>query len=333
MHDDLVDWPALDPASLADPSADWFASHAWFDTLARHAAPAGLQPGAVLAEGTVLPVWQQHGVVMQGMSSPYTVEYAPILPADAREAGRRFARHARRHGAVRLDALDPARPGLASFLDGIATAGIAVRRFGHFGNRTGAIVTHDFDGWLSTRPGSLRSTITRKLKRARDATRFDIVAGEAGLDAGIAAFEAVYAASWKVPEPFPAFNAACMRALSTSGCLRLGVLSTDAGPVAAQYWAVSGGSAMLLKLAHDQAASALSPGTVLTARMLDAILAADRPATLDFGRGDDPYKQLWVDGRRERIGVMLFNPYRPAGLTGLLRDTLGTLRRRQTQVD
>ena len=44
------------------------------------------------------------------------------------------------------------------------------------------------------------------------------------LEAAIAAYEAVRAASWKPHEPFPNFDAQLMRALAAAGALRLGVL-------------------------------------------------------------------------------------------------------------
>ena len=57
----------------------------------------------------------------------------------------------------------------------------------------------------------------------------------------IAAFERVYEASWKEPEPFPRFNPALMRALATEGSLRLGVLWAGTQPAAVQFWAVGRG--------------------------------------------------------------------------------------------
>lgn len=329
----LVAWPMLDDVAIARfaaPSLDWFASHLWFDTLARAAAPAGLQAGCVMAGGAIVPVWQRDGRPISGQSSPYSLKFAAILPLEpgaAYQAGLVFAGLARRRAILRLDALDPGQPELEAFLAGIAASGLVIRRFSHFGAWDAPVGTDDFGGWLATRPGALRSTITRKLKAARAATRFELIDTEPALAAGIAAFEQVYRRSWKQPEPFATFNATCMRALAGCGLLRLGILSTGAAPIAAQYWAVSGGRAMLLKLAHDEGSAALSPGTVLTARMIGAILQRDRPGMLDFGRGDDPYKRLWVDHRRERIGVLLINPRRPAGVFALARTGAGALRR------
>jgi len=335
----LLPWSALDAPSIArfaDPAQDLFASHLWFDTLARAATPAGLVAGCVVIgqRTAIVPVWCTEATrglrIQTGQSSPYSLDFAPIVTGDPEQAGRCFAGLARKNPVVRLDALDERNPAVAPFLAGCRRGGLRIQRFAHFGDWSAPVATDDFARWLASRPGSLRSTVTRKLKRARAATAFRLFDAD-DLETGIAAFEQVYAKSWKQPEPFPSFNGTCMRALAGAGLLRLGVLADRAGPIAAQYWAVSGGRAMLLKLAHDEAQTALSPGTVLTAQMLAAILEYDRPSLLDFGRGDDPYKRLWVDQRHERQGALLINPRHPRGLIALARGAAGALRRRFRQ--
>ncbi len=73
----------------------------------------------------------------------------------------------------------------------------------------------------------------------------------------------------------------------------------------------------------------LSPGTVLTAWMVRALLA-EGVTQLDFGRGDDPYKRLWADARRQRKGLILARPWRPRGAMALLRQAAGGALRRRT---
>ena len=85
------------------------------------------------------------------------------------------------------------------------------------------------------------------------------------------------------------------------------------------------GHATVLKLAHDEACKAHSPGTVLTALMLRHLLDQEHVDHIDFGRGDDPYKQGWATQRRQRIGLLLVNPWSAAGSTTLLRHALGRL--------
>ena len=83
----------------------------------------------------------------------------------------------------------------------------------------------------------------------------------------------------------------------------------------------------MLKLAHDEAFQADSPGTVLTALMLRRLLDEHGLAAIDFGRGDDAYKSGWARQRRQRIGLVLVNPRRPAGLGFLARHRLGQARK------
>jgi CelD/BcsL family acetyltransferase involved in cellulose biosynthesis len=167
-------------------------------------------------------------------------------------------------------------------------------------------------------------------RRLRDAGRnpdlgFEVVQGPEAVEAGIAAYEAVYARSWKEREPFPRFNAEMMRQ-TAGGALRLGLLRHRGQPVAAQIWVRHGGMAAVLKLAHDEAFKAMSPGTMLTALMLRQLFAEGGLESLDFGRGDDPYKRLWTSARRQRIGVVLANPLHPGGVAMIARHAAGRLR-------
>lgn len=135
----------------------------------------------------------------------------------------------------------------------------------------------------------------------------------------------VYRRSWKNAEPYPDFNVALMRAIAEPGWLRLGVWSVGTEPVAVQFWVVHAGQAIVLKLAHDEAFKTHSPGTVLTAIVIRHLLDNEHVAQIDLGRGDDTYKQAWAVERRQRIGVLLINPRRPAGLIALLRHASGRI--------
>jgi hypothetical protein len=241
---------------------------------------------------------------------------------------RAFAGFCRRWALTRLDALADDGPSLTPCIAAARAAGLAVVRFNHFGNWHESVAGLGWHGYLAARPGALRETIRRRLRRSarNPAAEFSVFSDPASLPSGIAAFEHVYARSWKDPEPFPRFNAALMRATAAAGLLRLGIYSIAGTPVAAQLWVVDQGTATVLKLAHDEAFKAESPGTVLTALMLQRLLDTERVVEIDFGRGDDAYKQGWAALRRQRIGLVLANPWRPAGLAFLARHALGRVR-------
>jgi hypothetical protein len=62
--------------------------------------------------------------------------------------------------------------------------------------------------------------------------------------------------------------------------------------------------------------------------MIERLIEEDGVRELDFGRGDDGYKGLWVSRRRQRIGVLVADPRHPAGLLALARHGAGRLRAR-----
>jgi CelD/BcsL family acetyltransferase involved in cellulose biosynthesis len=333
---DSLALPADAMALLAAAERDDFQlGAAWFGTVAAHARPEGATPVFLVHRqagraAALLPLWRDATGRWAGMTSPYTCIFRPLLAegADAVRAGHAFGVACRGGGPLRLDALDPDWPDLPALLAGFRRAGLPALRFDHFSNWH-ADIDMDWAGYLAGRPGELRETIRRRLARAaRDpSVTFETVAGGPGLDAGIAAYDSVYARSWKGAEPFPAFGPAIMRAAAGCGVLRLGLLRQGGVPVAAQYWSVTGATARVEKLAHDEAAKRLSPGTVLTARMIDHLIANDGVQTLDFGRGDDSYKAGWTGRRRARIGVLLCPPWHPAGAAAIGRHLAGNLRK------
>ncbi|PZW46769.1 acetyltransferase (GNAT) family protein [Humitalea rosea] len=331
--------PAWCDAYLAaGDSGDFFAGRVWYDSILAHALPVGSEPVLAVcgrSDAVLLPLLRQ-GSRLRSLVTPYTLSWRPLNAAGAgpgtlRAAGRGLARLLRRRGPTLLEALADDTPGLEAILEGVASAGLALGRYRHFGNWREALPPGlSWSGYLAARPPVLRTTILRKLARAGREMRFSLMTAPGpALEAGIAAYVAVRDRSWKPAEPFPDFDAALMRAAAAAGLLRLGVLrDREERPVAAQYWVVSGGRAALLKLAHDEAQRAASPGTALTALMIRGLIDDVGVAELDFGRGDDPYKAQWVTQRRQRIGVALTDPWHPAGMLELARQTMGQGRRR-----
>lgn len=332
------------PPSCADVLAagavsTMFSSRAWYRTVVDHGLPDGAAACfAVWQEEdrpvAIFPMLRSPAGALNSLTTPYTCLYAPLVaPCVERaamvRAGTAFGRFCRPRGSVRLDALAPDGAGLAPLIEGVRGAGLLVQRFAHFGNWHEPVAGMSWDAYLATRPGALRETVRRKLRKAEADPRtcIEVVAGTEGLEAGIEAFESVYRRSWKEPEPFPNFNAGLMRQTAPLGLLRLAILRIGGEPVAVQLWIVENGRATVLKLAHHEAFKPVSPGTVLTALMLRRLLDEENVDEIDFGRGDDPYKRQWASQRRQRIGLVLVNPFRPQGLKAVGRHLLGRGRR------
>jgi CelD/BcsL family acetyltransferase involved in cellulose biosynthesis len=324
--------------ALIDGGRGVFDTSPWWRTVLDHAMPPGATALFVVVRRgddvvAVLPMLQTGGR-LGSLTTPYTCVYCPLVAAGVARPVRiaamaTFARFCRRSGMVRLDALPADADAVADLETGSRQAGLIALRFDHFGNWFEDVAGLGWPAYLARRPGALRETIRRRLRRAEKVAdaRFELLAGPGQMAQAATAFESVYARSWKQPEPYPEFNVALMHAMAAFGWLRLGVWSIGPVAVAVQFWVVKDGNATVLKLAHDEAYKAHSPGTVLTALMIRHLLDNEHVARIDFGRGDDEYKQGWAAQRQQRIGLLLVNPWRLAGMTTLLRHAAGRVRR------
>ena len=300
-------------------------SWGWFQSLAETTLGCGEE--AVLAvaieSGTAkaaLPL-ARSGSLLRGLTAPYTTLYVPAFP-DLRWAhylgagAQSFV-----EGSLQLDALDPADPGTAAFLDGLLSSGLVAAQYRNFVNFYERIA--NFDDYWNARPSRLRSTVRRKLSQA-GAGQADFRCYRSGLDEAVDVYEEVYRASWKPSEPHPSFIRTMVEKLGQYGFVRIGIMSLRGDPVAVQIWLVCAGKATIFKLAHREGMKGLSPGTLLTHWMISTLIRNEGLKEIDFGRGSDAYKRDWLAETRTRSGVVAGNWKTVAGLRVIAAEVLPT---------
>lgn len=270
--------------------------------------------------------------VLTGLTAPYTTLFGPMLASPASEIeaicgqfAAAFGAESRRWDVLKFDALDGDAPFHTHLADALRAAGFVTQSHFHFGNWYEKVGGGTADDYLAGRPSILRNTIQRKTRKLdkSGAARFELVSDAEQIEEAITAYETVYAASWKTVEPHPAFAAGLIRAAAPTHALRLGLCFIDDEPAAAQIWIAAGGRATIFKLAYDQRFKKLSLGSILSFWIMRRLIEEDGVQEVDFGRGDDPYKQQWLKKRRERRGVVAFNPRTLRGARGAVRHVVG----------
>ncbi len=341
---DFLNLPAPVAALFAKAARrSFFALPIWYHVLARFGTDVGdrvrlyLDDASAPTAALACRVSATAPRELLSLSNYYSCEHGPILdgagtalaPALARIAAE-IASERPAWDAIRLGGLDPEDPGFALVAGAFGTAGWSVHKYfdsGTWYEDTGGL---SFADYLKALPPALRNTWRRKAAKLERSGRLSEAFHDrpAGIADGIAAYEAVYRNSWKGHEPYPAFTSELIHAAAACGALRLGILNLDGEPAAAQLWLAWQGRATIYKLAHDQRFDDLSLGTLLTMRMFERVLDGDQPQEINFGRGDDGYKKLWLPKRRERWGLLIANRRTPRGLMLAARQTAGEVVRR-----
>lgn len=279
----------------------------------------------------VLPTVTRMGRLGQdvgALSNFYTAIYAPVL-AEGIEAEdllpltRALGRGGARAATYRFSPMDPTSREFGVLQRALKMAGLSTHSYFAFGNWYEP-VQQNWSDYLQARSGQVRSTIKRSTKKfTAEGGRLEIIPGGDRLEVGLAAFETIYSQSWKVPEPYPGFVPGLIRLCARRGWLRLGVAWLGDKPIAAQLWIIANGKADIYKLAYDEAYKGYSPGTLLTALLMQHAIDVDRVREIDYLIGDDPYKEAWMSSRRERWGLVAYNPISIGGALSLGRELLG----------
>ena len=313
---------------------------AWFELLSGHAltVDSSARYYALLDDDVVrciLPLRFGDRDQLSGLTTFYTTLFRPLLaPELGSDAFALLVRRALADAgasSIRLDAMDPDHPSFAILLDGMQLAGL--HAYGYFSHGNWYLPTNglSFDAYFASLSSRVRNTVRRGDKRflSEGRGRVEVLLGESTeVDRAIDAWDRIYAASWKRPEPFPDFMPGLIRLCAARRWLRMGVAYYDEKPVAAQIWIVNAGRAAIYKLAYDQAYARFSVGTILTARLMRHALDEDRVEEVDYLVGDDGYKKDWMSSRRERHGLVAYDWRRWHGLRGMLVQELGQAWRR-----
>ena len=320
------------------PDSDIEASLEWFDLLQREVYPEdqGVCYYFSVEEGrttAILPVREvQTGGVrtLESLSNYYTALYSPLISAErdpkalslllSAAVGKSRGTH-----VMRFAPMDPDSPEYAALLKELHATGWLPLTFFCFGNWF-LKVEGGWEDYLRKRSANLRSSIKRRNREfAAEGGTLEVVNGHENLEPAIAAFQEVYSASWKKPEPYPEFVPSLIRLLAARGMLRLGIARLQGRPIAAQLWIVGQGKASIYKVAYHHAYASLSPGTVLTSFLLRHAIEQDRVREVDFLIGDDDYKKIWMSHRRERWGIVAFNPRTVIGFALMLKEVAGRM--------
>ncbi len=311
---------------------NFFLGIPWFQTLMRTASAPGDELRIYAAENAGRPTAVLIARARRGagrlrtrmLLSPshgmYTTIYGPMLDHQngaqgLHEIARVIATASPPFDVLRFDSIDGNSPGAIALMTAFRAAGLLVQPFVNFENWYEDVAGLTIAAFLARRSHQTRYFIGRHVRRlARSGRgRFELVTGGPRLEPALAAYAKVDQQSWKEREPYADCIPETVRVGATEGVLRLGLFYVDDEPAAAQIWIVSGGRATIMRLHYAEKFSKLSVGTALTFELMRHALEVDHIRELDFGRGDDDYKQKWVSQCRQRHGMLVFNRRTPKG--------------------
>ena len=279
--------------------------------------------------------------VFEGLSNYYTAYYGPILGSDKEDHARSIPLLAealnedrRDWDVLNLRPLDVNDSIYGDLCDSFRTMGMVVQTYLCFGNWFLKVEGRSYVEYLSGLSSVLRKNIpyaTRRLERTAQ-VRSVLITSPEGLEQGLQDYERVYNVSWRgKAEPYPGFIPGLAQTAVEQGWLRLGLLYLDNEPAAAQLWLTHAGIASIYKICYDERFSKLSVGTVLTAKMMKQAIDVDKVNEVDYLGGDESYKSAWMSNRRERWGIVVFNPRTVRGLGQIFRHVGGRSVKRYLQ--
>jgi len=308
-----------------------FFSRPWFKNLfSRSLHDNHIMILACVVEGddilAILPLMKSTDLCWQSLSNYYTSLYSLILADRDQQAV--LACLARGLNQLPLKSLQlvPVAdddPQLHSLRLEMENCGFECYRNFRFYNWVHRLQGASFDSYMAARPAQVRSTIARKKRKLEREHGYTIrLFTDDNLQQAMADYNTLYRASWQANEALAGFVEGLVNRLSKPGWLRFAILYVDAQPIAGQIWFVAHSKASIFRLAYDEAWKRYSPGSVLTAYLMEYVIDTDKVEEIDFLTGNERYKQDWMSERRERWSLTFVKRQEPRSRLSLLLESL-----------
>lgn len=163
--------------------------------------------------------------------------------------------------------------------------------------------------YIENRPSRLKNTIKRNRNKLLKNHEVNVktVTNLIDFNQCFLQYQNIYQQSWKGEEgSYDFIQAVCQSALLQNK-LRMGMLYVDDVAVATQLWFVEKHTASIFKLAYHPDYRQYSVGSILSMALSEHVIEHDKVNQIEFGMGNEPYKQEWMSAVQQRITLECFN--------------------------
>ena len=266
----------------------------------------------------LLPLCGQNFQQLRSINHRYTALNGILLSSSKPEkVCNLLANGLHQHGcqSLQLEPVDINNHLLLLLTNSMTTKGYASQSHFRFYNWTHLTSESNYQDYLSNRPSKLKNTLARKQRKMeRELTyRYQIYRG-IEVKQAMNDYHQTYASSWKAHEQYTDLLNDLAETFAKQDWTRLAVLYINDQPAAAQLWFVINDNASIFRLAYDEQWKPYSPGTLLTAFLMEYVIDQDQVKEIDFLVGNESYKQDWMSQRNERYSL-LFSQTKPVKKT------------------
>ena len=271
---------------------------------------------------------------VDSLTNYYSSYFGPLLARDSGNADKvvkmlvsELTSRKPHWDVLNIRPVDLSLPGVQSLHLALGASGLKTQTYFCFGNWYLNVNGRSYAEYFKDLPNVIKKNVPYYRRRLEKTAlvRVQVCTTLEHLESAVGDYETIYNSSWRNPEGYPNFIRSFIRTAAEEGWLRLGILYVDDGPAAAQLWIVHGQVASIYKICYAEKFGKFSVGSVLTAYMLEHVLDRDKVSEVDYLTGDDSYKANWMSNRRERWGIMAFNPKTVLGKMGTLRHIGGKM--------
>jgi hypothetical protein len=329
-----TDWrqlPAGADALFAQAEKDSiFFSRPWFENLADNGLGGEMILLACVVAGNevmaILPLMRAVGHGAESLKHRYTTHFSLLLAQEDQARVLDCLAQGLSQSSLHSLLLEPVADDdtrINGLQTALQSAGYCCDRSFRLYNWILRVQGQCYADYMAARPARLRNTIARKKRKLEreHGYRIRLFSGDE-VPPAMEDYTTPYRASWKANEQFGDFLTGIVARFSSEGWSRLAVLYVNEYPVAAQLWFVAHGKASIFRLAYDEAWRRYSPGSILTACLMEHVIDIDKVEEIDFLTGNDAYKQDWMSERRERFALSCVNSVKPKGRFVLFVESL-----------